>query len=319
MHILEKFDSELDLTAIKIARRENSQDLTRPHWDTYHQCMRELLVEKRQGSWTNCQSDSRVLDLSSGLILKDPDIIEQTISVLTPWRKGPFKVGENLIDAEWQSWMKWERLLPALPELEGLKIADIGSGNGYFMFNLAKLNPEMVIGFERSTLAYHQFQFLQRLAQDSRLQMEFLTSDHLPSFESFFDVILCMGVAYHSRNPLMLMEQLRQGLKPGGLVFLEGQIWPGEGSFCFFNEERYSKAKNIYFIPTLTAFAAWLKKSGFKNVEVISVDKTTLEEQRRTALARFESLEDYLDPDNSELTVEGHPAPIRALLRAEKI
>ena len=102
------------------------------------------------------------------------------------------------------------------------------------------------------------------------------------------------------------------------LVFLEGQIWPGEGSFCFFNEDRYSKAKNVYFIPTLDAFVGWLRKSGFKNIEVIAVAKTTFEEQRRTRLAPFESLADYLDPNNLELTVEGYPAPVRALLRAEK-
>jgi tRNA (mo5U34)-methyltransferase len=32
----------------------------------------------------------------------------------------------------------------------------------------------------------------------------------------------------------------------------------------------------------------------------------------------FESLADYLDPDNPRRTVEGHPAPVRATILAER-
>ncbi|RLB89377.1 MAG: tRNA 5-methoxyuridine(34)/uridine 5-oxyacetic acid(34) synthase CmoB, partial [Deltaproteobacteria bacterium] len=49
------------------------------------------------------------------------------LAQLSPWRKGPFNIFGVDIDTEWQSWMKWDRLLPHLPELSGRRILDIGS------------------------------------------------------------------------------------------------------------------------------------------------------------------------------------------------
>ncbi|SMG65669.1 tRNA (mo5U34)-methyltransferase, partial [methanotrophic bacterial endosymbiont of Bathymodiolus sp.] len=42
------------------------------------------------------------------------------------------------------------------------------------------------------------------------------------------------------------------------------------------------------------------------------VNQTSMQEQRATPWMTFNSLEDFLDPDNPDLTIEGHPAPRRA-------
>ena len=38
-----------------------------------------------------------------------------------PWRKGPFSIFDINVDAEWQSWRKWNRLLPE-PETTSLML-----------------------------------------------------------------------------------------------------------------------------------------------------------------------------------------------------
>jgi tRNA (mo5U34)-methyltransferase len=43
-----------------------------------------------------------------------------------------------------------------------------------------------------------------------------------------------------------------------------------------------------------------------------------VDEQRPTAWMRFESLPDFLDPDDPTHTVEGLPAPRRAVLIAKR-
>ena len=63
---------------------------------------------------------------------------------------------------------------------------------------------------------------------------------------------------------------------------------------------------------------AWAKKAGFTDVELVSVERLTPEEQRRTELSPYESLKDYLNPDNHEFTIEGHPAPLRAVVVGRK-
>ena len=49
-----------------------------------------------------------------------------------------------------------------------------------------------------------------------------------------------------------------------------------------------------------------------------TVHVTSTDEQRRTDWMINESLSDYLDPDDPALTVEGYPAPKRAVLIARK-
>jgi tRNA (mo5U34)-methyltransferase len=74
--------------------------------------------------------------------------------------------------------------------------------------------------------------------------------------------------------------------------------------------------RNVWFLPTVAELDNWLHRSGFTNVRCVDVTKTTVEEQRSTDWMRFESLQEALDPDNPDLTVEGWPAPQRAIFLA---
>ncbi|WP_244267477.1 DUF1698 domain-containing protein, partial [Sodalis-like endosymbiont of Proechinophthirus fluctus] len=54
------------------------------------------------------------------------------------------------------------------------------------------------------------------------------------------------------------------------------------------------------------------------NVRQVDMSVTSTNEQRRTVWMTSESLEDFLHPDDPLLTVEGHPAPLRVVIVAEK-
>jgi tRNA (mo5U34)-methyltransferase len=60
----------------------------------------------------------------------------------------------------------------------------------------------------------------------------------------------------------------------------------------------------------------WLKRCGLNNIRTVDVNVTSVEEQRPTDWMTFESLPDYLDPDDCTKTVEGLPAPKRAVVVA---
>jgi tRNA (mo5U34)-methyltransferase len=49
------------------------------------------------------------------------------------------------------------------------------------------------------------------------------------------------------------------------------------------------------------------------------VVKTSLDEQRTTDWILGESLENFLDSDNPNLTIEGYPAPKRVYIKARRI
>jgi tRNA (mo5U34)-methyltransferase len=48
----------------------------------------------------------------------------------------------------------------------------------------------------------------------------------------------------------------------------------------------------------------------------VDISRTTLNEQRKTQWVDSESLSDFLDPENPDKTVEGYPAPVRAMVIA---
>jgi tRNA (mo5U34)-methyltransferase len=60
----------------------------------------------------------------------------------------------------------------------------------------------------------------------------------------------------------------------------------------------------------------WLRRCGFKKIECVDINRTSIEEQRQTEWMTFESFANFLDPDNYTKTIEGYPAPLRAVFVA---
>ena len=133
-----------------------------------------------------------------------------------------------------------------------------------------------------------------------------------------FDTVFSMGVLYHRKSPLDHLSQLRAQLVNGGELVLETLVVDGDENTVLVPMDRYAKMKNVYFIPSVAALIHWLQKTGFKNVRCVDVAVTSLEEQRKTDWLENESLIDFLDPNDHNKTIEGYPAPKRAVILANK-
>ena len=131
-----------------------------------------------------------------------------------------------------------------------------------------------------------------------------------------FDTVLCMGILYHRRSPLDTLLQVHRMMVPGGQLVLETLILEEDGDLTLFPEKRYAKMNNIFFIPTVSCLTHWLKRTGFDAIRCVDISPTTLTEQRKTEWIDTESLTDFLDPDDPKKTVEGYPAPVRAMILA---
>jgi tRNA (mo5U34)-methyltransferase len=235
---------------------------------------------------------------------------------LCPWRKGPFNLFGVDIDTEWQSWMKWDRLLPHLPELAGRRILDIGSSNGYYMFRMAEQNPLFVLGLEPQSTFYYQYLAVQKFLRQENVFCLPIPHDQLPGMDRYFDLVLCMGVLYHRKSPVEMLKSIHDSLKKGGQIVLENLVLDTRENLCLFPRDRYAKMRNVFFIPDLEAMESWLARAGFSHIQCVDVAKTSSEEQRKTDWIQTESLKDFLDPENPDKTVEGYPAPVRAVFIA---
>ena len=248
----------------------------------------------------------------------DREKVYQVMRNFMPWRKGPFSVFGIDIDAEWRSERKWNRLIPVLPDLRGKTIADIGSNNGYYMFRMAEQQPELVLGFEPHLHHYFTFKTLNSFAGQENLRTEMLGVEQLGLFENFFDVIFMMGILYHRSSPIEVLRETLKALRPGGTLIVESQAIPGEEPVALFPEKTYAKVPGTYFVPTGPCLVNWLHRAGFQDVDLFHSHPMNNDEQRRTEWMDFESYDNFIDQTDSNLTVEGYPAPLRVFLTATK-
>jgi len=246
----------------------------------------------------------------------DNDAIYEYAKQLMPWRKGPFKVGETYIDSEWRSYVKYNLLRPHF-NLEGKRVADIGCNNGYYMFRMLEDAPQLLVGFDPSPLFKTQFDFINKFVK-SEIRYELLGVEHLPLYEEKFDTIFCLGVLYHRSDPVAMLKQLYKGLDKEGEVILDTFYIEGESEMALCPESSYSKIPNIYFVPTIPALKNWCLRAGFTQFEVLETMVTDATEQRKTEWIEGQSLEEFLDPEDSSKTVEGYPAPARVYVRLTK-
>ena len=114
------------------------------------------------------------------------------------------------------------------------------------------------------------------------------------------------------------MIQLKDQLVSGGELVLETLVIEGDENAVLVPVDRYAQMRNVYFFPSARALKRWLEQVGFEGVRIVDENVTTIGEQRTTEWMTHNSLPDYLDPNDPSKTVEGHPAPRRAILVATK-
>ncbi|MGM0766919.1 MAG: tRNA 5-methoxyuridine(34)/uridine 5-oxyacetic acid(34) synthase CmoB [Pseudomonadota bacterium] len=266
------------------------------------------------------QPDTSAITLSCDAPLTDAqhDQLEAGLRGLMPWRKGPFDFFGTHIDTEWRSDWKWDRVAPYLADLRGRRILDVGCGSGYHCWRMLGDGAARVIGIDPGLLFLFQFLSVKRYTPDAPVDLLPVRMEDLPSGLEAFDTTFSMGVLYHRRSPLDHLLELKGTLRRGGQLVLETLVVDGPEGYSLMPEDRYGQMRNVWFLPSCDTLMRWLDRTGFRNARVVDVTDTTTDEQRRTDWMRFNSLEDFLDPDDPGKTIEGYPGPKRATVIAEK-
>ena len=243
--------------------------------------------------------------------------IEALLRQLHPWRKGPYRIHGVDIDTEWRSDFKWRRLQSHISSLTGKKVLDVGCGNGYHAWRMMGAGAARVVGVDPTLLSVAQFLAVKHFAGEFPVDILPVGVEDIPANLRAFDTVFSMGVLYHRRSPLDHLLELKGCLRPGGELVLETLVVDGDSRQVLVPEDRYARMRNVWFIPSCCSLLVWLRRSGYRNARLVDVTRTTVDEQRATDWMRFQSLADFLDPNNPDLTVEGLPAPKRAIFIAE--
>lgn len=264
---------------------------------------------------------SAIVTVESGHVVagtKDQCISEELhghLMSLHPWRKGPLKICGQTITTEWRSDWKWNRACEAV-ELRDRLVLDVGCGNGYFGYRMLDAGASMVIGLDPFHLFVMQHELMKRLIGPVPNFVLPVADTVLHRRLKVFDVAFSMGVLYHRTSPIDHLQVLSGSVKQGGQVVLETLVIDDSSETVLVPEGRYAMMRNVWFLPSVPMLLKWMKRTGFENLQVVDVTATTVEEQRSTDWMTFDSLPDFLHPEDPTKTIEGYPAPLRATIHA---
>lgn len=305
---LRRFKGQFDATAVVAESRKVWHTIQRsPHWNQIHKELKVLVkdVDGRLAS-SPLIGDTIEAPLPEGF---DYGALERLCTSLISWRTGPYTLGSFTIDTEWRSHMKWSRVAPLIPQEPGMRIADVGCSNGYFMHRLSTLQPDITVGFDPIERCWLQFALIQSIMRTRNLAFVPMGILSLEAFKEFFDFTLCMGVLYHQRDHALAVRRLFDATRSGGRVLLESLVVPSDKPLVIESRDRYAKMRNAWVIPSAHHLHTLFKDAGFTEISVHSFGPLTTNEQRATKFAPYESLADFLDPNDPTRTIEGHPAP----------
>jgi tRNA (mo5U34)-methyltransferase len=246
----------------------------------------------------------------------DPIVLERALKRLLPWRKGPFIFNNLKLESEWQGDLKWKRLQKHITPLKNRRVLDVGAGNGYFTLRMAIEGASKALGIEPFLLFNYQYAAIKSLSNNTTNAMLLpIKLEEMPKL-AIFDSVFSMGVLYHQRDHMLHLSQLKEMMAPNAELILETLVVDGPNGHFLIPDGRYAQMRNVHCLPSTETLKSWLVEANFKNIKVIDINKTSSEEQRRTEWIgdNAASLEDFLDPSDSSLTKEGHPAPTRVII-----
>jgi len=234
-----------------------------------------------------------------------------------PWRKGPFDVFGHRIDAAWKSDRKWTKAMRYAGSLYGKSVCDIGCNNGYYLYRMAHEGAAKVVGLDPQKLFKDQFDFLNALCPLPHVKFLEAGYDILQNQKESYDTIFCMGILYHRRNPMEVLEISRHALRTGGEIFIETMGLDLPLNECFYPGGKYAGSSGVFFIPSTSVLHSWLKRTGYREIVIHETHDST-DDQVRTAWADLPAFTEFLDPNRPGFTIEGYPAPLRILASAKK-
>jgi tRNA (mo5U34)-methyltransferase len=182
--------------------------------------------------------------------------------------------------------IKWERFAHTIPaDLSGKSVLDIGCNAGFYAIEMKRRGADRVVAIEPDAHYLEQARFASAV---SDCDIEFIQCSiyDLPTLDEKFDIVLCLGVLYHLRYPLLALDLIREYAVRELLVFQSmlrgvGETAPLKADYPFeerdvfdtagyphlsFVERRYAGDPTNWWIPNPACAAAMLRSAGFEIV-----------------------------------------------------
>ncbi len=178
---------------------------------------------------------------------------------------------------------KWQRFAHAVPaDMGGRSVLDIGCNAGFYSIEMKRRGAARVLGIDSQEHYLAQARFAAEIFE-ADVEFRNLSVYDVAGLGETFDIVLFMGVFYHLRHPLFVLDLLHEHAVKDLLIFqtmLRGSQatepladdYPFEetGVFdredfprMFFIEGKYAGDPTNWWIPNRAGVEAMLRSSGF--------------------------------------------------------
>lgn len=188
-------------------------------------------------------------------------------------------------------WAPMDAAAYRLPEdLSGQSVLDVGAWDGYWTFEALKRGASRVtavddfsddcgelVAADRSG-RWDSFDLCAKALGYTNRIARYKINIESEAYAGRFDVILCFGLLYHTRNPMKVLQNLRRFCQ--GSIYIESAIldhvtspytgYAYSGREClaeFYPTNEFGSNESNWWVPTLKCLTAWVQAAGFVNIE----------------------------------------------------
>ena len=182
---------------------------------------------------------------------------------------------DGVMPLEWER-ERWSRF-PIPADLAGKRVLDIGAWDGWFSFEAERrgaaatsVDCYQAPGY---ALMHHRL--------GSRAEYRNLDLYEMPSAGlGTFDIVLCLGVLYHVKHPLLALEIVCSLATEVALIetfVIDGSAWREHRgdipTLEFYETDELNGQFDCWFGPSVGALEGMCRAAGFARVETLNVDR----------------------------------------------
>ena len=152
-------------------------------------------------------------------------------------------------------------------DLSGASVADLGTTNGGAAFELERRGAARVVAVDVKTPEHYGFVRLRDFLGSGVEWVQASLYEVGGVLEGPFDLVLCFGVLYHLRHPLLALDNLRELL--GGEALIETAVLDAEMPELvgrpvarFYRGDELAGDSSNWFAPTRAALLDWCSSCG---------------------------------------------------------